>query len=117
MKYVEPFYHVMGQRIQRLRTKQGMTQERLGGLLDPSVTRASIANIESGKQRVMAHTLVQLAEALQTDVIDLIPALEKREQIPSHKVEVELAQKLPLSNKDLKKLTAQIMSSRRRKQA
>ena len=116
MKCVEPFYQVMGQRIQRLRTKQGMTQERLGGLLDPTVTRASIANIESGKQRVLAHTLVQLAEALHSDLSDLIPALEKREQVTSHKVEVELAQKLPLSNKDLKKLTAQIMSPQRRKQ-
>ena len=92
-----------------------MTQEKLGGLLDPTVTRASIANIESGKQRVMAHTLAQLAEVLQSDVRDLIPAQTKREQFATNRVEIELAQKLPLSNKDLKKLTAQIMSPKRRK--
>lgn len=114
MKTVEPFYKVLGQRVQRLRNKQGMTQEKLGGLLDPTVTRASIANIESGKQRVMAHTLVQLADALQTGLSDLIPVLEDKQHLVAGNVESELTQKLLLSNRDIKKLTAQIMSRSRR---
>lgn len=113
MKTLEPFYEALGQRVQQLRNKQGMTQEKLGGLLEPPVTRASIANIESGKQRVMAHTLVRLADVLDTTLSGLVPELEKRRSVISTSVEAELAEKLALPNKELKKLTAQIASPNR----
>jgi hypothetical protein len=38
----------------------------------PAVTRASIANLELGHQRVLAHTLVQLALILHVPVTDLL---------------------------------------------
>ena len=37
--------------IHELRAARRLTQQQLGSLLAPPVTRASIANIESGKQR------------------------------------------------------------------
>ncbi len=51
-----------------------MTQGELAARLLPTVTRASIANLELGKQRVLAHTLVQLADALDVSVSDLLGA-------------------------------------------
>ena len=53
-----------------------MTQGDLAARLVPSVTRASIANLELGQQRVLSHTLVQLAEALDVSVNDLLGAAQ-----------------------------------------
>src|SRR5438445_11203231 len=75
---IEPFYGELGQRIHDRRKQNGLTQEKLGELLDPQVTRASIANIEMGTQRVLAHTLVQLAFHLGTSVQELLPSVEIR---------------------------------------
>lgn len=112
MKRVEPFYTEVGQRIQALRNENGMSQEQLGRQLIPPVTRASIANIESGKQRVLAHTLVQLAEALKVELGALLPgARQQQGKSPGttgRSVEEELAEKLGLPNKDIKQLAARL---------
>jgi transcriptional regulator with XRE-family HTH domain len=68
----EAFYDTLGRRIFLLRKKRGLTQEQLGARLSPQVTRASIANIESGKQRVLAHSLAQFANALGVSADELI---------------------------------------------
>ena len=116
MKTVEPFYQEVGRRIHKRRSVQGMSQEALGQKLIPSVTRASIANIESGHQRVLAHTLVQFAEVLDVELMELIPPLRQNGQPPPiKKVEAELAEKLQLSKKDMKKLTARITGSEHRR--
>jgi transcriptional regulator with XRE-family HTH domain len=70
---IEPLYRDLGPRIQARRIELGLSQERLGSALRPQVTRASIANIEAGKQRILTHTLVQLAEALDLEVSALLP--------------------------------------------
>jgi transcriptional regulator with XRE-family HTH domain len=69
---VGEFYEALGRRIQQHRKKRRLTQEELGARLDPRVTRASIANIESGKQRVLAHSLAQIAEAFEVTTDELI---------------------------------------------
>jgi transcriptional regulator with XRE-family HTH domain len=118
MKPVEPFYVELGRRIQKRRSAQGMSQEALGRELKPPVTRASIANIESGQQRVLAHTLVQLAKALEVELMELIPPPHQDgQQSPAKEVEAELAEKLQLPKKQIKELTARITGSgHRRKQ-
>jgi transcriptional regulator with XRE-family HTH domain len=69
---MDTFYEGLGRRIQSLRKQRGLTQEQLGARLTPQVTRASIANIEAGKQRVLAHTVAQLAGALEVTADDLL---------------------------------------------
>ncbi len=54
--------------------KRGMTQEQLGDRLVPAVTRASIANVEAGKQRMLVHTLIRVAEVLHLDGAALLEA-------------------------------------------
>lgn len=50
-----------------------MTQEQLGKALQPPMTRASIANIEQGKQRVLVYALVQMAQIFGVEAEDLLP--------------------------------------------
>lgn len=69
----ETFYVEVGRRIQGLRSSKRLTQAELGHRLDPPVTRASIANLENGRQRLLLHTCVQIAEILDCDVADLMP--------------------------------------------
>lgn len=70
---IEPFYAELGQRIGDARKRSRLTQEALGGKLDGSLTRAAIANIESGKQRVLTKTLVDIAFALDVPAESLLP--------------------------------------------
>jgi len=104
---IEPFYEALGLKIQKLRENRKMTQARLGLSLRPPSTRASIANIENGKQRVLAHTLPQLARALGVELGELVPSSEGRPKTPSTiEVERELKKKLNLAGPTLKKLSA-----------
>src|SRR6266542_4101181 len=68
----DEFYRALGIAVRRRRKELGLTQEELGERLVPPMTRASIANIEGGKQRVLAHTLVELAAVLKSGVNDLV---------------------------------------------
>jgi len=105
-KNIEPFYEILGSTIQRLREARKMTQAQLGRSLTPQSTRAAIANIEQGKQRVLVHTFVELAKALESDMKDLLPASEPALPQPSLRdVERELRTKLNLAPPQLKKLT------------
>jgi transcriptional regulator with XRE-family HTH domain len=54
-----------GQRIHAARVMAGLTQLELAGRL--GLTRSSIANIEAGRQRVMAAQVPPAAEALGCD--------------------------------------------------
>jgi transcriptional regulator with XRE-family HTH domain len=85
------FYEGLGRRLQSLRKKRGLTQEQLGARLAPQVTRASIANIESGKQRVLAHTIAQLADALEASIDEL---LRERSAVPDETLKEAVDAKL-----------------------
>jgi transcriptional regulator with XRE-family HTH domain len=112
---IEPFYVVLGSQIRKSREHRKMTQRELGHSLEPPSTRASIANIENGKQRVLAHTLSQLARSLDVDVRELIPALDKPNRSFTGKdVERELRKKLKLDLPELRKLTARLAAENAR---
>jgi transcriptional regulator with XRE-family HTH domain len=74
MATVDPFYVQVGRRIQGVRGTKRLTQEQLGSRLNPPVTRASIANLESGRQRLLLHTFVQIAEILECELEALVPS-------------------------------------------
>jgi transcriptional regulator with XRE-family HTH domain len=104
---IEPFYVVLGSKIQAAREDRKMTQAQLGRSLTPESTRASIANIENGKQRVLLHTFIQLTRALDVDMKVLLPPTEPVGQAPTTKdVERELRRKLNLATPQLKKLAS-----------
>lgn len=101
---IEPFYTEVGRRIRDQRNKLGMTQEQLGRLLSPPTTRVSIANIEAANQRILAHTLMQLAAALCAEVTDILP--QKPEPLNNNASEIaeELVSKLGISKSTAKKI-------------
>ena len=63
----------VGQRLAQTRKRARLTQKGLADLVDMS--RASIANIEAGKQGIQIQMIFELAEQLQVPPSDLIPAL------------------------------------------
>jgi transcriptional regulator with XRE-family HTH domain len=102
---VEPFYTDVGRRIRDQRNKVGITQEQLGRLLSPPTTRVSVANIEGGNQRILSHTLVQLAAALNIEVTDILPQkAEPSVASNNSRITDELVSKLGISVSAAKKL-------------
>ena len=68
---VDQLYEVIGERIRAARAHAGTTQTELGQRV--GLTRSSIANIEAGRQRAMIHTLLQVADALEVALADVVP--------------------------------------------
>lgn len=107
MKSVEdPFYREFGRRVRGFRTKRALTQDSLGKMLTPQVTRAAIANVENGKQRVLAHTVAQLAQILKVEVGLLLPTSDQTNRdLRPKALERELKDKLDVSSATLKRLS------------
>lgn len=61
----EHVYRNLGSRIRELRRSLHQTQDQLARQVNMS--RASLANIEAGRQQVLVHHLFALAAALQLD--------------------------------------------------
>ena len=70
---VSELYRSIGQRIRSAREALGLRQDELATAV--SLTRTSITNIERGKQRLLIHTLCDIAEALRVEPADLLPRL------------------------------------------
>jgi transcriptional regulator with XRE-family HTH domain len=75
------------------------------------MTRASIANIEAGKQRVLAHTLVDLASALRLTLDQLAVGAD----VEAAELEQELQQASGLDAKAAKALTQKILAPQKRR--
>lgn len=73
-------YRVFGSRLRELREQKSVTQEELARRVD--LSRTSITNIEKGRQRVMLHQMVELAEALDADPLSLLPVGEALHEPP-----------------------------------
>lgn len=65
------FYRDVGQRVRVARKKSGMTQQFLASKV--FLSRVSITNLEMGRQKLMLHTLVDIASELHVAPGDLIP--------------------------------------------
>jgi len=108
---IEPFYIETGKRVQERRNKRGMTQEQLGSRLNPATTRASIANMEAGKQRILVHTLVQLADILGVKILDLLPVNKELPANKSSDIASELQKKLKITKATAQKYAQKIEST------
>lgn len=69
---IDQVYKSLGERIRARRVEVDMTQTELGQRV--SMTRSSIANIEAGRQRAMIHTIMQIANELDLEPRELLPA-------------------------------------------
>jgi len=68
-------YPLIGDAIRNRRKRLSLTQDKLAAELH--ISRASLANIEAGRQKVLVHHLYAVADALQLDVKDLLVEMPK----------------------------------------
>jgi len=105
----DPFYIALGQRVRSYRDQRNLTQEQLGDRLTPQMTRAAIANIEAGKQRVLATPWFNWQEKLGVTVEDLVaPKSIRACDTRSDQVVNELRNKLRLPSRQVQQLTRQL---------
>lgn len=73
MENIEAFYEEVGRRIRdaRKRRKPPLTQEELADRV--KLSRTSITNLENGRQKLLLHTLADIAAALQVQPANLLP--------------------------------------------
>lgn len=64
-------YRMFGDRVRELREERSVTQEELAKRVQ--LSRASITNIERGRQRVLLHQMVNIAAALDAKPSELMP--------------------------------------------
>jgi transcriptional regulator with XRE-family HTH domain len=57
-------YRLIGERIRDERRKQQLTQAQLANLV--GLKRSSITNVEQGRQKLLVHTLIDIANSLST---------------------------------------------------
>lgn len=68
---MEAIYTRFGRGLRRVRNERGLTQSELARRVH--LGRTSVANIESGQQRVHLHTLLDFAAALEVSPAELLP--------------------------------------------
>jgi len=72
-----PLYKAFGEAVAKRRNALGLSQAELAAKV--GISRASVANIERGRQNVLLHHAYSLASALEfARVGDLLPSIPKR---------------------------------------
>jgi transcriptional regulator with XRE-family HTH domain len=91
---LENFYADLGQRIREERIRHGLTQKKLAEKVD--LTRTSVTNIELGRQKLLVHTLIEIAAVLDVAPSILLPQESPQESHDSTEEGLEsLLQKRP----------------------
>jgi transcriptional regulator with XRE-family HTH domain len=70
LEKIEPVYAAIGQRVLSERMRAGWTQQDLA--CQAGLSRTSIANVELGRQRLMLHQIVMLADVFSISVGELV---------------------------------------------
>jgi len=73
----DKFYEELGQLIIKERLNAGVKQEDLANFLE--LSRASVVNIEKGRQRPSTFLLINIAKYLKIDFTKLIPPVSSKE--------------------------------------
>ena len=76
---VPALYRRLGSTIKARRRILGLTQHQLAKQL--GISRASLANMETGRQRVLVHQLYELAGQLNVSVQELLPEVSEAEAL------------------------------------
>jgi transcriptional regulator with XRE-family HTH domain len=67
----DKFYRLFGSRVRELREERKVTQDELARRV--ALSRTSITNIERGRQRVLLHQMMEIAQALDAEPAALVP--------------------------------------------
>lgn len=66
------FYRQLGARIRKLRNQRKLSQDGLAKLVD--LSRASLTNIERGRQHPSLYTFCGIVEHLKVEISELLPS-------------------------------------------
>jgi transcriptional regulator with XRE-family HTH domain len=78
-------YRMLGQIVAKRRKELGLTQVIVAE--HAGLTRAALANIETGRQKVLLHQVCRLVDALKLkSITDLVPAVHTFNQGPSRRL-------------------------------
>ena len=82
-------YEVLGSRIREEREKANFNQSHFAQLLQ--ISRASLVNIEKGRQRTPIHVLYEISRILQISITSLLPHLN---EIVTEEVKKDIQEKI-----------------------
>ena len=106
----EKLSRLVGQRVRSLRLRNDLNQQALAESV--GISRASVANIETGRQPVSLINLYKLADTFRVDLIDLLPAAS--EVKTAKKINVNSSSELTDKEKeDARKLYLSLVKSQR----
>jgi transcriptional regulator with XRE-family HTH domain len=88
------FYKTLGKSIKEARIRKKIKQETLSKDLG-FVSRISIVNIESGKQKVQLHTLLEISNILNVSISELIPHVEDVQKQMNPKFKIKINKEIP----------------------
>jgi transcriptional regulator with XRE-family HTH domain len=114
----DALYRLIGSKIRaaRQRVSPPMSQAKLA--MQSGLSRASVVNIEAGRQRAPIHVLWQIAEALRTEPSLLIPKQSEYTVEASPRLSPEIAKEIAKAAKGdsdtLRKLAAFISTAQTR---
>lgn len=74
-------YYQVGLRIREVRQNKGLNQEAFAQML--KLTRASVVNIEKGRQRPSIHLLYDICKITNVEIKELIPELSQKQELSS----------------------------------
>ena len=83
----EGLYIHIGSKVQARRQDLGFSQKWVADRV--GVTRASVANIESGLQRAPLHLLYRICLALQLEVDSILPSLDEITRYEIEEVDID----------------------------
>jgi transcriptional regulator with XRE-family HTH domain len=90
----DQFYREVGARIRGVRESKRLTQESVAASI--GFSRTSLTNIEKGRQKLLLHTLTEIASALSVSANDLLPSTVDRFE----NIQIKLPTSLPDKQKD-----------------
>ena len=96
-------YQYVGDRIRSKRIEQGISQESLASQL--SLSRASVANIENGRQKISLHLLIDIIQIFSSEIQYFLPTF-KNEQISLKREWKEQVKHKAKDKESQKKLTS-----------
>jgi DNA-binding XRE family transcriptional regulator len=101
-------YKQLGLAVARRRKDLALTQADIAHEI--GLTRASLANIETGRQKVLLHQAYSLAKALKFESLtELVPATIAMEQRPPKPIKYTGSPITPIQEAQLEKLIAKAL--------
>lgn len=96
------FYKLLGANIRSIREEKNFKQDALAAHL--GFTRISISNIETGKQKIQLHSLLELADFLNTPLIEMLPTLHSVRKEHNSKLEKKVTDTEVTDSKSMQKI-------------